>query len=310
MSYLLENLIDGAKLRSLAPISQNTFTEDDLTNIANDELLLEVVADLLSVREDFFLTTKEISLRAGVSHYGIPKRAVGNSLKAVFYKNAANDETRLERGDVQDKDLWAGQTGEPEMFYLEGDEIVLVPTPASATGSLVISYFAKPNRLIATASCAKITNISSAGGTTTFTVDTDLSASLTTGDDVDILSAKSPFLLWADEIAITAITSTTIAVATSDVSAADSVVEPQVGDYICPTGYANIPMLPEEFHPYLAQKISNRLIAALGQLDKLQMGEAQAARLRDRALSLVKNRVESAPEILSTRSNLSRFFQG
>jgi hypothetical protein len=309
VSFLVEDLIQSAKDRTLAPISQNTFETADLVRIHNEEMLLKLVSDIMSVREDFFLSTKTTSLVGGVARYQIPKRAVGNTLKAVFFQSSTTSERKLEKVDVEDRDGFAGQTGDPECFYLEGDEVVLLPTPAASSGSLIFSYYAKPNRLIETSSCAKITNVSSAGGLTTFTVDTDLSADLSVGDKVDFLSGVSPYLLWADEVSITAITASTIEVATTSVDNEAGTVEPQDDDYICPTGYANIPMIPEEFHPVLAQMGAVRVLAALGHLDKWQAAKAELQELRKESLRLIKNRVESSPDMVVHRNGLVNHFR-
>jgi hypothetical protein len=171
----------------------------------------------------------------------------------------------------------------------------------------VFSYFRKPNQLIATASCAKITSISSVGGTTTFTVNTDLTADLSVGSNIDILSASSPYLLWSADIDITAITASTIAVATSDVSNAASTVEPQVGDYICPTGYSNIAQIPDELVPVLAQMGAVRMIAGLGDLNKWQAAKAELKEMREEAIKLIKTRAEGSPKRVGSNGMVRAF---
>jgi len=295
MATLTENLLTSAKINSFAPISQTTFQDSDLIVIANEELLSKMVSDIMSVREDFFLSSKTTSIVGGVAFYGVPKGAIGNVLKMVTFQDAGGSQRILNRIDIEESKKYSGSTGEPSEYYLSGDEIVLCPTPSTSSGSIVFSYFRKPSKLIETSSCAKITAVSSAGGTTTFTVDTDLSASLSAGSEVDILSGSNPYLLWADEVAITAITTTTIAVATTGVVNAASVVEPQVGDYICPTSYANIPMIPDEFHPVLSQMVAVRMIASLGDIEKWNLAKAILQENRKDALKLIKNRVETTP---------------
>lgn len=308
MDLLVENLLESAKVRSMAPIGQTTFTDANLLYIGSEEMLLEIVAEMMSVREDFFLTRKTVAIEANVAHYAIPKRAIGTALKFVYYIDAQGRELPLQRADASNSYQYAAAGSRPSAISIEGDEIVLMPAPSTAVGSIEFGYYAKPSRLVATTSCAKITAISSSLGTTTFTVDTDLTASLVTGNSIDLVSAQSPFLMWADEIAITGISTTTIQVATANVSNAAGTVEPQVNDYICPTGFSNIPMLPTEFHPALAQKLANRLMFSLGHLDKLQVGEQLAERMMKRALKLIKNRVETAPERAVNRRGLTAAF--
>lgn len=309
MSIFIEDRISGAKIRSMAPISQTTFQDSDLVTIANDELTLKLVADLMKVREDIFLSHKTTSIVADVDHYGIPARAVGNSLVAVFFVDSAGAETPLDRIEPSRRHEFAGATGQPSKFYFAGDEVVICPKPIASSGSLLFQYYRKPNRLVATSSCAKITAISSVGGVTTLTVNTDLTASLVVGDSVDFVCKSSPFLLWAEEVSLQAISSTQMQVATSAISNAAGTVEPQVGDYICPAGYSNIPMIPEEFHPVLDQMMAVRLLAALGDINKWNAAKAELKEVRDEAGSMIKNRAQSSPIRVSSRNGLLGAFQ-
>lgn len=311
MSFLVEDLIDSVKDRSFAPISQATFQEADIIRILNEEMKLKVVADLQRAREDFFYYEKSLTILANKARYMMPKNAIGNTLTAILYVDANGKEyPPLTRRDVSDLSDFTQATGQPRHFYFIGDQIGLYPYPESAGGTLKLVFPKRPNQLIATSSCAKITNVSSAGGTTTFTVDTDLTASLTTGDLVDFLRAESPYALWADEVAITAITSTTIAVATTAVDDVDGSVLPAADDYICPSGYANIAQIPEEFQMVLAQMGANRLIRGLGDLNKLAEGRSELKELRDEAMALIRQRAETAPDKVYRKNPLLRAFRG
>jgi hypothetical protein len=250
MAYLVEDLIESVKDRSFAPISQTTFTDVSILRLLNEELSLKLVADITSVREDFFLATKLTSIVANKDHYLVPRRAIGTAIKALFpVDSAGNVGPMLPRRDI-DRIGGYSDGGVAEAFYFEADQVVIIPKPLSGIGSLMFSYPRKPNTLIATASCAKITAVTAGVSSVVFTVDTDLTASLVVGDEVDFLRGRNPYGLWAEECAITAIDATTITVALSDIADVDgATVLALIGDYICPAGFANIPMLPEEFSP-------------------------------------------------------------
>jgi hypothetical protein len=261
----------------------------------------------MSTREEFFLTTKTTSIVGGIDHYTIPKMAIGNTINQLIYRDAGGTDRDIYRINAAEGVNFSGSSGEPQAFYFEGDEVVLRPMPSTSVGTLVFSYFRKPNRLALTSACAKITAVSSVGGTTTFTVDTDLTASLSVGSSVDFLSGASPYLLWADTVAITAITSTTIAVATTAVVDAVSAVQPVVSDYICPTGYANIAQIPDELVPVLCQMIAVRMISSLGDLNKWQAAKAELKEMREEAIKLIKNRSESSPKRVSGNGMVRAF---
>lgn len=295
VDFLVEDLIQSAKDRSFAPISQSTFDDDKILTLANEEML-RVVASIIRTREDFFLGRQSTAIVSGKDHYLIPKQASGNAIKALFWVSGGQ-KTLLTRRDVDRLGDFSSQQGESASFYFESDEIVLVNTPGASSDSLLFVFSRRPNRLTLTENCAKIVSVASSLGTTTFTVDTDLTASLIVGSKVDFLRATSPFTLWSESVSITAITTTTIAVLSSDVYDVDgSTVEPAATDYICPTSYANIPGLPIEFHSVLAQRMACRLLGSMGQLDKLQAAKAELKELEDSALAIIRNRAESSPE--------------
>lgn len=301
MSIYTEDLIASAKLRSFAPFSQTAFGTSDFIRIGNEELLFKLAGDIFKKREDFFLTYKDVAITAGVQRITVPMRAIGNTFRSLWFVENDVVKYALEMGNESDYSTYSGLQGAPEKFLIEGDEVILLPTPSASAGSIRFRYYAKPNLLVETSSCAKITSVSSLSGTTTFVVDTDLTSSLSVGSTIDFLSSKSPFLLWADQVEITAISSTEIQVATDDVSDAVGTVEPQANDYICPFGYSNIPMVPYEFHPVLAQMIAVRMLAGLGDIPKLTVASQILEQMRTEVLGIISNRVETSPRVLASQ---------
>jgi hypothetical protein len=313
LSFLVEDLLESVKSRSFVPISQTTFQDVDLLRILNEEMTLKLVADISNAREDFFLTETSVPIVQGKDHYLIPSRAIGNAIKAVFYVDPSGNKRILPRRDVDRRqEISSSAEGAAEIFYFQADEIVVQPVPRQALGSLLFNYPRKPNTLVLTSACAKISaQPTSLAGSTTFTVDTDLTATVQVGSTVDFLRGSSPYALWAESVTVTAIDATTIAVATSAVTDVDGVtVEPGLNDYVCLTGTANIPMLPEEFHPVLAQMGTVRVLASLGHTEKWQAAKAELQEMRKEALKLISNRAQSAPEMMSRISPLIRAFRG
>lgn len=303
MGFLIEDLVSGVKSRSFVPVSQSTFVDpDSFISLLDSELKIKLVADIIGAREDYFLTSKVVPLVAGQSRYTIPARAVGTSFKALFRKTPQNQSILLDRIDLERVQDFSGGTGSPTKFIFEGDEIQVFPTPVSSGDVLDFRYYARPNSLCATTSCAKITSLSSLAGTTTLTVDTDLTASLLVGSKIDLLSATPPFLLWADHVVVTNITTSTVSVATSDISNEVLEVEPQIGDYVCPAGFSNIPMIPLELQPVLEQMAVCRALRAIGALERYKAENEELKEMRAEALKLIRNRSEISPRKVIARN--------
>lgn len=306
MFYYTEDLVTSMKLITLAPSSQQTFQDSDMIQIANDEMQLKLVSDIQSIREDFFLNYNDQTVVGSQSAYYIPTRAIGNALKSVtFLDPQGNESAPLNRIPVERAYLFGTGSVVPSAFYLQGDQVVVLPKQTNGSGTLRQYFFQRPNQIVSTTACAQITSVTSAAGITTLGVNTNLTASLTPGSTADFLRARSPFMLSALDVTIVSCSTNQMTVSTTAISDINSTVLPSVGDWICPAGKANIPQVPQEFHPVLAAMGGVRLLAALGDLNKLAAAKAELKELRMEALRIVKNRVESAPEKVDTRGSLS-----
>lgn len=302
-AYLIEDVVSASKRSEFFPISQNTFTDpDDLIAFGNEELQLKIVPLIMSVRESYFSTNKVVSFRELVDAYPIPERAIGNAFTEIWYLPDTSDTSKkylLRKRNKGDVGYSAVSSNVPAGYYIEGDEVVMVPKPRNVTTQgIMFDYYARPNKLVQTTACAKITGSATVSGTTTFTVNTDLTASLSVGSKIDFLSATSPFLLWASDQIITAITSTTIAVAASGVTDGSGALEPQTNDYICAAQTANIPMIPLEFHPIVPELICYRALKALGAQAKMAACAQNIKDMMQGALKLMSNRVDADVDVV------------
>jgi hypothetical protein len=307
--FLTEDLVSSIKRRTLMPVSQQTFQDADIITVANERLQLSLQPRMMAVRENFFLRNQRVALTANLNHYSLPERAVGNALREVFYVDS-NGKRQWPPIPQQKISSLADttQTG-PRPFFtdLVGDELWLVPCPSSSSGYVELWYYERCSKLVPVTSCAKITAVSSVGGTTTLTVNADLSASLPTGSLIDIQKGKSPFRLSSIDVSITGITSSTVAIATSAVSDEASNVLPAIGDYVVPAQAACIPMLPQELHPLLAQETAVTILEALGDIQKLAAAKQTLGEMTMSSFNLIKNRIENEAQHVFNRRGISSY---
>lgn len=323
MFFKTEDLVASAKRSEFFPIAQSTFTDpDDLIAFANEEMQTKLAPIILSEREDYFLTFLDKPLSNNVNHYTMPERAIGNAIKDVFFiPNYTTPDVRytLPKLQVHDAKAWATTGTTPSGFYVQGDELVLVPTPGGITGleRLRQYYLQRPNRLVPTNYCAKITASNIAGSTIVFTVDTDLTASAlpqAVNSKLDFLRGTSPFRTPVIDSVCQAITTTTITVNLVDVQDEGGNIIPQVGDYICPAQTTCIPMIPSEFHSILAEMICYRAMKALGATPRLQVVAQNIQDMLKGAMKMMSNRVEAEPDVIFDSSgflaNIGNFGTG
>lgn len=310
MLYFIEDVLSDAKRSEFFPSTQNTLQDTDLIAFGNDALRMKILPFVKRTQQHFYATHGLITPKNNLAHYAIPERAVANTLENVWwvpdYVNQPNVRYPVIMVQKANVTSWTTATGRPLEFYLEGDEIWLVPQPSGLSGNerIYCDFLERPNWLVPTASCAKITGISTVAGVTTFTVNTDLTGSLSVGSKADFLCTTSPFRLWAKDVVITAITATTIAVTATDVQDETGTTEPQVGDYICLAQQSCIPQMPQEFRPVLAELICYRALKALGAAAKLQACAEYIKDMIDGGTALIETRVEDQVEVVFDRNGL------
>jgi hypothetical protein len=140
---LTETLLDSIKRRSLVPISQQTYQDVDLIALANEEMGINLVPEIQKVREDLFLTPKEVTIVTGQSKYVLPERATGNALKTVIINTSDQAEYELSRVDINKTIGQRDLTGRADSFYLQDNYVVLSPIPNSSL-SMTFWYYSRP----------------------------------------------------------------------------------------------------------------------------------------------------------------------
>jgi hypothetical protein len=193
-----DDLIASVQRKIAVPLSQVTFTNDDILAFANEEMMISQVPSVLLYHEEFFVHQITVPLITGVSRYTIPDRAIGMRLRDVkWMDNAGNmfDMTRVAPEDKAFFQLNIGANQAIHKFYVEGNDLVLTPSVVSfPTGNLILSFFLRPNQLVRNAKSATVVGINQ-----TVTITSSL---LTQGDtvqfydqkyqDIDVIPRPSP----------------------------------------------------------------------------------------------------------------------
>lgn len=180
--FTSSDLIEAIKRKISFPISQVTFTEDDLLAFANEEMMISQVPSVLSYHEEYFVTTLTVPLLARQNKYPIPERAIGMKLRDIFWSDQSGNLFEMTRINSEDRAFFQqnlGATQAIHKFYLEGNNVVLTPSLIdNPTGSLVFVYFLRPNQLVTNDQAAIINYF-----TETLTVD---NTNIVAGDTITI----------------------------------------------------------------------------------------------------------------------------
>jgi hypothetical protein len=390
------SLLTSIKRRAMVPDNQNTFSDQDFIDFANEEMMISMVPSIMQVKEEYFIFKQVVPLVSEKSNYPIPERALASKVRELCYRDSAldfkvssleisnlsivngsaiiggfssSDLAKVNIGDfvtsqdagIQDKSLVLSkdtnsitisfnstetnasislafskympyQANEYEMtqiavddrytglsngtgsadftgfrrFYLMGNDIILHPSVGpSASGALSFYYYLRPNNLVKDSAVATITSIDRATGNITLSsipsgysvyVSGSNNSVLTT---FDFVKAKSAHNILDIDLTINSINSNT-KIANIDPHRIPKDLE--VGDYFALAGQTCVPNIPTELHTVLAQKVSQRIMEALGDSEGLNNATAKTVEMEQRLSTMLDNRVEGSPRKVVNRA--------
>lgn len=137
-------LIESAIRRAMLPVTNITFKEKDFLAFANEELDMALIPYVLSFHEDYFLTSADIPMTTGRSAYPIPYRAIGNKLRDVQIKDRSGNLYELTRTGVGDRPYFQHEGGGRlysglRSFDLESNNIVLSTDSTSTSRNILVN---------------------------------------------------------------------------------------------------------------------------------------------------------------------------
>lgn len=295
--FTTTELLADIKRKSFAPISQITFTDDDLLSMADEEIQTGIVPFIMAVREEYLVDYVEYVVDANIRNYDIPRRAIGAKLRDVTVLiNPTNNQQPNERSlpEINAEEAVFNNNFNNflslQAFFLRDNQVVLSPSANSFAGqTLRLYYFKRPNKLITTANCSQITSIS--GNTAIVNLVPSVFGSGTTLSIIsDVVTANPPFELLTMDITLSVDTTTNTITFPADLSTYNI----SVGDYICLAGESPIPILPVEVQTLLAQRVAVKLLASMGDEKNFQIATNRQLEMEHNIRDLLSNRVEGA----------------
>ena len=115
-------------------------------------MLISQVPAVLSYHEEYYTVSRKVPIKANVSRYSIPTRAIGMKLRDMMYLDTSQNISEMTRISPEDRAYFQRQLGSSAdiyKFYVEGNDIVLSPGVTSQVGYLLMSYYIRPNQLVA-----------------------------------------------------------------------------------------------------------------------------------------------------------------
>ena len=299
MTVTADRILAGVKRRGIVPTNQVTLDDDDLLALIDDVIKVHAVPLLESVNGEFFVTTELDAITASQDNYEIPYRAVGRTLRDLLIRNTTTLDERnvpyIEPEDVHTYKESALKFG----HYIQGDEIVLVPSVPSTFSepeSLVKKFKLRPSLLVKLTNAAKVVSVSSPN------VTVDSAGDITTGAVIDFIRGKSGARVYSMDKTCTNVAGTTFTFAAADIPSAL-----EAGDYIALAGYSPvIQMIPDEVSPWIETLAAQRALKSIGDTEGAADLKEDVITERENLLKILEPRNEGEPKVTMNRDSLAR----
>lgn len=285
--YSVEDLIENIKRRCSVPASQLTYTPEDFTLLASDEMQDEVVPLIMSAREEYFVDFVDVATPADRA-LDIPDYVVGQKLRSVCYVQQSSPLVLVNIPRI-DLDVVAGvgfsNFATLAGFYIQGNQLILYPPNSVPVNTTIRLYFYRRTLVLAApAAYGRIISVDSM--TNTLVLD-NVPSEWASGTPVNSVSSFSPFgVTSADGVTVSVVSSPSVIL--SDVTGIEA------GDYLSGLGFSAIPQIPIESHGYLAQLTAAKALEGLGDRSGMEAALAKAKVLRQSLLVMVSQRVDGS----------------
>lgn len=266
----------------MLPVSNSAFSDEDLLEMADEELQTYIVPLLLQEGGgEYLVHIKDVPIVVGQDKYLLPDDAAISRLRDLQWGDGTGFISLQYIEPERSDDACDGYT-------FEGDRIVLRPAPTSG-GTLRFKYYKRPGRLVTKAEAGRITSIVGLqvvvtpaalfGASTTAVVDVNRGrpgfANLQRSVTVDV-NASGSVLTFPD---------------------ADSLTDVVIGDYVTHEDESPFPQVPKELHPLLAQRVVVRALEAIGD-PKFQTADAVCERLKNTAIDFLTPRQDGTGRVI------------
>jgi hypothetical protein len=301
----------------LAQLRLNTLLEDTAVDYPDSVLLRELSDALLTKFQDTIVDFRNgtwqaqyfVAVTVGDPTYRL-SRVVSVLGKVEIGKGSISDTdsinfARLAKVDEGHADLFEGSytgLGQPQVYVLRGNDLVLLPTPDSSGYVLKITYYRRPPRLYASQNNVSGTDRGRVTATdptlNTITVNTmpfDMSLAVPaaiSGSNVAIDVWKPNG--WFDSSCPPTFTNISGNVLTLSTAGA-KVRDVAAGDYVRALGQSDWPMLPEDFHRTVIDVATVKILVQRGYSQKAGNFAGDASADLKRFETLYSNRTREEP---------------
>jgi hypothetical protein len=297
------DLVKSIRRRAMIPESDATFSDEDLMDMANEEVQYFAIPHLISGFEDYLVNFVDIALSSTINEYVIPYRAVANKLRDVALIDTSGnlyEMSKINLDAISDFQNSFSTELTQHVFYIQNDRVILPNDITAVNGSLRLYYYLSPNQLVAENKVGVISAIDTVTGIVTLS---NFPTAFSTLSKMDFVKATSPNIIHSYDKTPTLsdATTKTVTFATTDLPS-----ELAVGDHLCRQQETMVLQLPSEFQAVIAQRVAVQALEAMGDMESLAGAGARLEKMETAILMLIQDRVEGAPQKINPRNGILR----
>lgn len=278
------------------PAADPTYTDAALFREMDRKINSAIAPEVDAVREGFFVRSKDYTLAANTAEYLLPARAVGDTLIDVLYQEPNGSFRSMAHFLSSERHtLNNSPSGGPIGFVIEGNHLVVVPTPSSAVGTVKVLYATRRGKLVATTDAMQITGI--AGNV----LSGNAPSAWTTSNTFDLVQDKPGFDTLDIDRAASGVSSAT-SVTLSSTPPSDLAV----GDWVSLSWETPIIQLPLELHDALYSVVAGYICLEIGRTKEAQLFKAEGVEAINRAANLLTPRVKTESKKVTNPNSFIR----
>lgn len=297
-NLIASKLIESVRNRAMIPDDITVYDDEAILEILNEEIDVGLLNTIMTLHEEHLVTFTDAVATSEDSNSKrliIPSRAVGSKLRDLHavVGSQTYEMSRVDLGEISDFNY--GNTMGGDLFYVEGDEIVIM-SPRLFEGSRFRMYYhLRPNYITLEKTSAQIVGIDRTTGVIQFDTIPKEFSNLT---EADFIQNKSPNKILSFDISVTSVSISTRTITVDPTSIPSRL---SAGDWVCFPETSPYPNVPTELHPILAQRAAVFILEAMGDTEGLGNARGKLAQMEKSVQKLLDNRVEGANRKLKSR---------
>lgn len=299
-NLIASELIKSVRNRAMIPDDITVYDDEAVLDILNEEMDVGLLNTLMTLHEEHLVTfTDRVATAENSSskRLVIPSRAVGSKLRDLHSIIGAQsyEMSRVDLGEVSDYNNIYNNSNSGDLFYVEGDEIVIISPRMSEGARFRMYYHLRPNYITLEKTSAQIISIDRETGMIQFDIIPKEFSELV---ELDFIQNKTPNKILSFDIPVISVS---ISTRTITVDPASIPSRLSLGDWVCFPETSPYPNIPTELHPILAQRAAVFILEAMGDTEGLGNARGKLAQMEKSVQKLLDNRVEGANRKLKSR---------